>query len=370
MTRIDVDVRTEARGFLDLVAGETGEGPSAARLASIAAQVRRTGTYEHSARELQYGCMVAWRNNSHCIGRLHWRNLDVRDRRHVDTAAEIFDELVEHVRLATNGGRIRSTITVFAQQRPGEPGIRIWNPQLIRYAGYRRQDGSVVGDPLHAGLTDAVRRLGWRGPGGPFDVLPLVIQMPGREPELFELPADAVLEVPISHPEHPWFADLGLRWHALPAISNMRLEIGGVSYTAAPFNGWYVGTEIGARNLSDVQRYDCLPEIARGLGLDTGSDRSLWKDRALVELNAAVLHSYRAQGVLMVDHHTAARQYMQHLKNEAEFQRASPGEWSWLVPPISGSTSPVFHRSFTDPVPRPNIFAQADPWEARHAIAV
>ena len=33
----------------------------------------------------------------------------------------------------------------------GEPAI--WNEQLIRYAGYRLPDGTVVGDPRHADLT-------------------------------------------------------------------------------------------------------------------------------------------------------------------------------------------------------------------------
>ncbi|MGR5915266.1 nitric oxide synthase oxygenase [Bacillus pacificus] len=55
-------------------------------------------------------------------------------------------------------------------------------------------------------------------------------------------------EVPIEHPEYP-ISSLGAKWYRVPMISDMRLEIGGISYTAAPFNGWYMGTEIGARNL-------------------------------------------------------------------------------------------------------------------------
>ena len=78
-----------------------------------------------------------------------------------------------------------------------------------------------------------------------------------------------MLEVPLTHPDLDWFAELGLRWHAVPAISNMRLEIGGVRYPAAPFNGWYMGTEIGARNLADADRYDLLPVVAARMGLDT-----------------------------------------------------------------------------------------------------
>ena len=93
-------------------------------------------------------------------------------------------------------------------------------------------------------------------------MLPLVIQMPLQPPRLFELPHEQILEVPLSHPYYQWFAQLGLKWHALPVISNMRLEIGGISYTAAPFNGWYMGTEIGARNLGDIGRYNLLPLIA------------------------------------------------------------------------------------------------------------
>ena len=63
------------------------------------------------------------------------------------------------------------------------------------------------------------------------------------------------------------------------------LEIGGIMYTAAPFNGWYMGTEIGARNLADEGRYNKLPLIAKLMGQDTSSETTLWRDRALVELN-------------------------------------------------------------------------------------
>jgi len=144
--------------------------------------------------------------------------------------------LVDHVRFATNGGKIKPLITVFAARNAGVRGIRIWNSQLIRYAGYRQSDGSILGDPLNTDLTDAIFGLGWKGAQRtPFDVLPLVIQMPDEAPEVFELPHDAVMEVPIRHPHFDWFVDLDLRWHALPAISDMRLEVGGVSYTAAPF---------------------------------------------------------------------------------------------------------------------------------------
>ena len=44
-------------------------------------------------------------------------------------------------------------------------------------------------------------KLGWKGADGDFDVLPLVLSAPDEEPELFEIPKEFVLEVPITHPQ-------------------------------------------------------------------------------------------------------------------------------------------------------------------------
>lgn len=333
------------------------------RLLQVYDEIEQRETYWHLPEELILGAKLAWRNSTRCIGRLHWSSLTVRDLRHLSTAEEVFAALIEHVQWATNGGKIRPLISVFAPQAPGQPGIRIWNSQLIRYAGYRQADGSILGDPLNADLTDALVKLGWTGGAGtPFDVLPLVIQMPYEAPRFFEWPRAIILEVPLSHPDYPWFAQLGLKWHALPVISNMRLDIGGVSYPAAPFNGWYMGTEIGARNLGDAQRYNLLPLIAQCMDLKTQSDRTLWKDRALVELNVAVLHSFAQHGVSIVDHHTASRQFVLHEQQEERAGRCLYADWGWIVPPISASATPVFHHSYEERQQRPNFFAQEPPW--------
>lgn len=63
---------------------------------------------------------------------------------------------------------------VFPPAIRGELPVRIWNHQLIRYAGYCTDDG-VVGAPDSTALTDYCRSRGWSGPGTEFDVLPLVI---------------------------------------------------------------------------------------------------------------------------------------------------------------------------------------------------
>jgi nitric-oxide synthase, bacterial len=202
-------------------------------------------------------------------------------------------------------------------------------------------------------MTDHALALGWQPPEprGRFDVLPLVIAGGDGGERLVDVPADAVLEVPLSHPDHAWFAELRLRWHAVPAISNMPLEVGGITYPAAPFNGWYLGTEIGARNLADADRYDLLPELAERLGLDTRSERTLWRDRALVEMVRAVQHSFDAAGVTITDHHAESERFLAHVAREEQAGRACPADWSWIVPPVSGGLTPVYHRYYDPPDP-------------------
>lgn len=344
----------EAERFIRLYHAEhPSAGGMPARLRDIARDVARHGTYTHTYEELVFGARVAWRNSNRCIGRLYWRSLKVRDRRQVSTAEGVALECVAHLREATGGGRIRPIVTVLPPDTPGLRAPRILNDQLVRYAGYRTADGGVVGDPRNLALTRTAEALGWRGRGGRFDVLPLIIQPARGEPLLSHVPGDAVLEVPLEHPCYAWFAELGLRWHAVPAISDMCLEIGGVCYPCAPFNGWYMGTEIGARNLADADRYDQLEVVADRLGLDTSTERSLWRDHALVELNVAVLHSFERAGVTVSDHHTESRRFLTHLSKEERAGRVCPADWSWIVPPLSGGVTPVFHRYYDTSVLTP-----------------
>jgi nitric-oxide synthase len=341
------------------------ENPGAAddfadRMRRVRAEITTQGTYRHTPEELAFAARVAWRNSSRCIGRLYWRTLRVRDRRQVTDADQIAAECVTHLRQATNAGRIRPMITVFAPDAPGRPGPRILNSQLIGYAGHE-PGGALVGDPAHLEITRLAHELGWRpgDPPGRFDLLPLIIASPGLPPAWFELPADAVLEVPLRHPELAWFRELRLRWYAVPVISDMYLEAGGIRYPAAPFNGWYMCTEIGSRDLGDEDRYDQLPEIAARMGLRTDSLRTLWKDRAVTELNAAVLHSYELSGVKIADHHTESERFLTHVGKEQQHGRRCPAEWSWIVPPTAGSTTPVFHRTYEDFDASPNFHRHA-----------
>ena len=352
-----------AEQFITLFHTENRLGAPDRRIWQVRREIEASGTYWHTPAELAYGARVAWRNSARCIGRLYWRSLRVRDCREVTAAPDIAAQAVTHLREATNGGKIRPMITVFAPDMPDRPGPRILSSQLVRYAGYDIVGGGVVGDPANAGLTRLARDLGWPGgqPAGRFDVLPLLVQEPGAPATMHEIPADAVLEVSIEHPEYRWFAGLGLRWHAVPVISDMYLNIGGVCYPAAPFNGWYMCTEIGSRDLGDTGRYDQLRVIATHMGLSVANDRNLWKDKALTELNLAVLHSFNAADVAITDHHTESVRFLQHIEREERHGRACPADWTWIVPPAASSATPVFHRTYQDFDQTPNFYRRPAP---------
>jgi nitric-oxide synthase, bacterial len=347
-----------AERFITMFHSEHRAGPPGQRLRQVRREIEATGSYRHTTDELAFGARVAWRNSSRCIGRLYWQSLRVRDRREVSTAVDIAAESIAHLREATNEGRIRPVITVFAPDAPGRPGLRILNSQLVRYAGYQAADGTITGDPANVEITSRACGFGWPGvrPTGMFDVLPMLIQETSGIVTLHQLPADAVLEVAIRHPDYAWFVDLGLRWHAVPVISDMYLDIGGVRYPAAPFNGWYMCTEIGSRDLGDTGRYNQLPVIAQRMGLSTASDRTLWKDKAMTELNLAVLHSFAAAGVTISDHHTESVRFLQHIEREERYGRACPADWIWIVPPAASSATAVFHRYYQDFDQTPNFY--------------
>lgn len=337
-----------------------------ARWAQVESDLKTTGTYHMTAEELTYAARLAWRNQTRCIGRLYWDALSLRDFRHVTTGEGMLDAIMGHIETATNRGSIRPVITVFPPRRPDGQGPRVWSPQFFRYAGYRQADGSVLGDPGNRELTDVAMALGWKPPEkrGRFDLLPIIVQAVGEKPAWREIPPELVLEVPIVHPRLAWFADLGLKWYALPAVSAMLFNGGGLEYTAAPFNGWYMGTEIGARNFGDTDRYNMLPEVARRMGLDMSSDRTLWRDQAMIELNIAVLHSYDKAGVTMMDHHAASNSFDKFERIESELGRVVHANWAWIVPPISGSAVTAFHRShWKDVELKPNYYGQPDAWK-------
>jgi nitric-oxide synthase len=50
------------------------------------------------------------------------------------------------------------------------------------------------------------------------------------------------------------FETLDLQWYALPSTSNMLMNIGGIEYTAAPFSGIHLASEIANGPINEETR--------------------------------------------------------------------------------------------------------------------
>ena len=171
------------------------------RLAEIKHSIDSTGTYQHTFDELEYGAQLAWRHSNKCIGRLFWKSLKVIDKRGLSSAQKITQACIKHLEQAYNGGSIQPTITIFKAQQPEQSGITIFNHQLIRYAGFKQADGSVIGDPDSVKFTEVARSLGWQPTKeSSFQVLPIAIKVPGQKLELTTIPDESIHEVKLFHP--------------------------------------------------------------------------------------------------------------------------------------------------------------------------
>ena len=82
---------------------------------------------------------------------------------------------------------------------------------------------------------------------------------------------------------------MNLKWYHAPVLTTFVLEIGGIEYTACPFNGYYMSTEIAMRNFTDSYRYNLSEKLSRLLGWNFDTNLSLWREKALTIFNEAVL---------------------------------------------------------------------------------
>lgn len=359
-----LELREQAIAFLKEFHAEYPQfGNLNERIETVTQQLHEDGVWHKTSEELGFAAKLAWRNASRCVGRLYWKGLHLRDCRNLNSLDEIAQALFEHLRFAWNSGDLRPAISVFSPGTRTRPCPRIWNPQLLRYAGVRLRSGKQIGDPAQNNLTQKIMELGWEPQGTHFDLLPIVLQYPDSPPKLFELPEDCRREVPITHPQHPWLARRGLKWYAIPAVSDMALDAGGVFYRFAPFNGWYLDCEIAARNLTDTNRYNLLPEIAEAMGLDISNDRTLWRDKAMLMLHEAVLHSFDQTSVKMADHHNVCHEFIEFCRNEQNAGREPYGKWMWLVPPFSSSATALYQEPFRDVAIKPAYRYQKACWD-------
>ncbi|GLB07177.1 hypothetical protein AtubIFM57258_002500 [Aspergillus tubingensis] len=328
-------------------------------------RVGKTSIWTQSAEELRYGLRLAWKNSRRCIMRSRYQDLGLCDLRHIHTSVGMATTLLEEVTKAFNDGQIKPTVFVFPPKSVDGSGPMFWNKQVLNFAGYELEDGSIVGDPSNVKLTQDIINLGWAPPRPktPWDLLPIVAMAESDAPALVEVPDDLRRLIAIRHPDYPGFNELGLRWYQFPALSRLGFDIGGVQYTATPFIGWYMDAEIGVRNLADTFRFDGLPEVVKAIGFDINAYRAKpeyadireledlpdyeqlrWRSRAQAELNYAVRWSFLQHGVTCVGTLAASSDWSQfddeHAAKKGYRLNSDP---YWLSPP-QGSIIPVWHR--------------------------
>ena len=235
------------------------------------------------------------------------------------------------MKLATGGASIQSVMTVFRPQRHNELfGTRFWSSQFIRYCGYKDRDSEeIMGDPACVDLTSyLIEKKLWTPPERrtAFDILPLVLKIPGNDiPFIYQLPKSVTHEVHLEHPEFPEVKDLGYKWAAVPAISNFMMNLGGIKYSAAPFNGWFVSIEV-ARNL--LERYHVTEPLAIAMNMNL-SDKFL-AQKVSAELESAIIHSFEKSDFTIVDPDTVGHSFITHCKRERSAGRECPAQWSWI----------------------------------------
>jgi nitric oxide synthase oxygenase domain/subunit len=241
-------LQKDAFEWLQLMSTEFGwsDEKLGERKAQVLSELLENGTYTHTQEELVHGARVAWRNSAKCIGRITWKALHVRDMRHINDPDAMFNQILEHHKVATDGESIAAVATVFRARHSQERfGPRFWSPQFVRFACHEMEDGSLLGDKANLQLTRAALSLGWRPPATKteFDALPFIIEHPSGGPRMYNVPAEEARYIAIEHPHYPAVKELNLKWCSVPTISNFGLRLGGLDYSLV-FNGWFMCTEI------------------------------------------------------------------------------------------------------------------------------
>lgn len=59
------------------------------------------------------------------------------DKRDVTNTTGMFDAIIDHLKYSYNGGTIRPAITIFRKREIGKPDLRVWNPLMAHFAGYK-----------------------------------------------------------------------------------------------------------------------------------------------------------------------------------------------------------------------------------------
>lgn len=191
------------------------------RLREVRNQLKNVDSYTLTEDELIWGARTAWRNAPRCSARIIWKKLTVLDCRNITDSDGMFTAICKHIDISLNGGAIEPCITIFRERKTGATDLRIWNNLLLAFAGYRQDDGSIIGDPANVEITEECLSLGWVGSGGQWDILPLVLSGNDGVPHWYEIPEKFCLTVDFKHPTIDAIPKMNLKWIGIPMVPNM-----------------------------------------------------------------------------------------------------------------------------------------------------
>jgi len=242
--------------------------PFEARL-GVRAEIRRDGHYSTPAGVLTFGARVGLSHSAPAANRAAVLAGAAGARPPVSDRRRRTGRGVRQAPAATTPGgpRSGSTITCSPRTPPRSPlATRIptsTDPlRRVPLSGGNRARRPPQRRPYRPGQPRSCRR---RRRPARFDLPAAVDLLPLLRCRASSDPPDRVLEVTrtLLHPGVcPTVPDRQLRWHAVRRHT-MPLVIGGVrTHPAAPFHGWYLNTEIVARNLARTPPLRPVPVIA------------------------------------------------------------------------------------------------------------
>lgn len=92
------------------------EHPPSSRRNAVFEEFSSTHRCEHTSDELLVGAKLAWRNHARCVGRIHWRHIELIDARDAVTADALAEDAGARVDMA-----IRPNFVVRAKSGNGCP---------------------------------------------------------------------------------------------------------------------------------------------------------------------------------------------------------------------------------------------------------
>ena len=84
---------------------------------------------------------------------------------------------------------------------------------------------------------------------------------------------------------------------------------------------------------------------------------------SMVLLTPSCSFCSQTSGVTITDHHSASDSFIKHMAREHRVRGGCPADWVWIVPPLSGGITEVFHQEMLNYRLKPSFLYQVTLWD-------